>query len=192
MKYSIILLLSLCGIIASCGDDKENPKPSTYFRTDLPDHSYKKITNSSKYAYELSDLFSVKEVSVRGERTDHQEISLGKLDGLLYLNYYPTPNRDSLIRYINLSNDKVDEHQVKASKILDKTFIFPKKKVYCTFFELQGNVATNFQFYITDSSTRFVRGELLMNCRPNYDSLRPVLNYIQKDLEHMIETFEWK
>jgi hypothetical protein len=22
--------------------------------------------------------------------------------------------------------------------------------------------------------------------------LRPVLNYIQKDLEHMIETFEWK
>jgi gliding motility-associated lipoprotein GldD len=86
----------------------------------------------------------------------------------------------------------VDEHQVKASKILDKTFIFPKKKVYCTFFELQGNVATNFQFYITDSSTRFVRGELLMNCRPNYDSLRPVLNYIQKDLEHMIETFEWK
>lgn len=192
MKYSIVLLLSLCGIIVSCGDDKENPKPSTYLRTDLPEHSYKKITNSSKYAYELSNLYNVKEVSVRGERTDHQEVSLGKLDGLLYLNYYPTPNRDSLIRYINLSNDKVDEHQVKASKIVDKTFIFPKKKVYCTFFELQGNVATNFQFYITDSSTRFLRGELLMNCRPNYDSLRPVLNYIQKDLEHMIETFEWK
>jgi gliding motility-associated lipoprotein GldD len=70
--------------------------------------------------------------------------------------------------------------------------LFPEKRVFGTFFEFKGNVATNFQFYLTDSSKHFVRGELLMNCRPNYDSLKPSLNYIKQDLEQLFKTFEWQ
>ena len=36
---------------------------------------------------------------------------------------------------------------------------------------LQGDVATNFQFYLTDSVSQFARGEIILNCKPNYDSL---------------------
>ena len=190
LKYfSAILLFGLM----SCSDNELLiPKPATFLRTDLPAHTYTKLTEKVPYSFELSNVYFAKPVLFRNERTNHLEINLGKLNGVLYLNYYPIPNRDSLVRYINLSNDKVDEHQIKATGIKDMQLLFPEGRVFGTFFEFKGNVATNFQFYLTDSSKHFVSGELLMNCRPNYDSLKPSLNYIKQDLEQLFKTFEWQ
>lgn len=180
-------------LFAGCGGDEILiPKPATYLRTDFPKHTYQKIDDATTYSFELSKVYIAKSLTYKGELTNHKEINLGPLNGVLYLNYYPIPNRDTLARYINLSNDKVDEHQIKATKIHDQNFIFPDRKVYGTFFEFEGDVATNFQFYLTDSVSHFLRGEVLMNCRPNYDSLRPSLNYLKVDLLHLIETVKWK
>lgn len=184
------LILAL--LLSSCGDDLLIPKPPTYLRTNFPKHEYVKVDDATTYSFELSKAYFQKALSYKGEVTNHKEITLGPLNGIIYLNYYPIPNRDTLVRYINLSNDKVDEHQIKATGIKDQNFIFKDKKVYGTLFEFEGNVATNFQFYLTDSTSNFIRGEVLMNCRPNYDSLRPSLNYLKADLIHLIETFEWK
>jgi gliding motility-associated lipoprotein GldD len=189
------LLLSFCTLILllSCGGNELLiPKPPTYLRTDYPEHTYKLNELAKTYSFELSTVYFAKLLTYKGEETNHQEINLGPINGTLFLNYYPVPNRDTLVRYINLSNDKVDEHQIKATKIIDENIIQAQKKVYGTFFELQGDVATNFQFYLTDSTSRFIRGEILLNCRPNYDSLKPTLDYIKQDLKHLIQTFEWK
>lgn len=120
-----------------------------------------------------------------------QEIDLGPLNGSLFLYYLRLTSPDSLSEIINFSNDKVDEHKIMADKIDFEQIIEPSKKVYGTFFELKGNVATNFQFYLTDSSQHFLRGEVLLNCRPNYDSLRPALNYLKTDLQTLIKSFRW-
>lgn len=187
-----IILLTFLGL-TSCGDNELLiPKPPTFLRTNFPKQSYTSVNDNAHYQFETNKAYLVKPVLFGTQMTDHKEINLGVLNGVLYLNYYPIPNRDTLVRYINLSNDKIDEHQVKADRIVDQQMLFPDKKVYGTFFELQGNVATNFQFYLTDSTHHFVRGEVLMNCAPNYDSLRPSLDYIKQDLLHLIETFEWK
>ncbi len=179
--------------LSSCGDDEMLiPKPPTYLRTDFPEHQYMEVNDAATYSFELSKVYSQKPLTYKGEITNHKEVNLGPLNGTLYLNYYPIPNRDTLVRYINLSNDKVDEHQIKATRIKDQNFLFKDKKVYGTLFEFEGDVATNYQFYLTDSVSHFIRGEVLMNCRPNYDSLRPTLNYLKVDLLHLIETFEWK
>jgi gliding motility-associated lipoprotein GldD len=101
------------------------------------------------------------------------------------------PSKDSLSEIINFANDKVDEHKIMADKIDFEQIIEPQKRVYGTFFELKGNVATNFQFYLTDSTQHFLRGEVLLNCRPNYDSLRPTLQYLKTDLQTLIKSFKW-
>ena len=81
---------------------------------------------------------------------------------------------------------------MKASDIAYDQIIDNESKVYGTLFELKGDVATNFQFYLTDSLQNFVRGELVLNCVPKYDSLRHVLSYLKVDLTEMINTFEWQ
>jgi gliding motility-associated lipoprotein GldD len=121
-----------------------------------------------------------------------QQIDLGPLNGSLFLYYINFPSKDSLPSIINYANDKVDEHKIKADKIDFRQLIDKKKRVYGTFFELKGNVATNFQFYLTDSLNHFVRGEVLLNCRPNYDSLRPTLEYLKHDLLELVNNFKWE
>jgi len=93
--------------------------------------------------------------------------------------------------HINKTFAKIDFHKVKAKQLKDTTFIFRDKKVYGSLYEFIGNSATNFQFYLTDSTRNFVRSELLIRRKPNYDSLQPTLNYIKTDLIHLINTFEW-
>ncbi len=188
------LLLALCFIVllvSACNDSKPVPKPSSFLRTEFPEHSYRPYLSPQNFRFELADLYMPKSFQQAKTNYSIQEIDLGPLNGTLFLYYLQIPNKDSLPDIINFANDKVDEHKIMADKIDFEQIIQPQKNVYGTFFELKGNVATNFQFYLTDSMKHFLRGEVLLNCRPNYDSLRPTLQYLKTDLKLMLNSFQW-
>ena len=111
---------------------------------------------------------------------------------VLHFQYYKIDTLNTLAKLINQTFAKIDYHKVKAQQIKDTTFIYANKRVFGTLYEYIGNSATNYQFYLTDSTNHFVRTELLIRRVPNYDSLQPTLHYIRKDLVHLINTFEWK
>lgn len=179
-------------IFFSCERDQYVPKPPTYLRMDLPGHSYRTVSQDCPYLLKLSEIYNYKPCAFEQKNFCVQQIDLGPINGSLFLYYIEIPSKDSLPKIINFANDKVDEHKIKADKIDFKQIMNPKKNVYGTFFELKGNVATNFQFYLTDSINHFVRGEVLLNCRPNYDSLRPTLEYLKVDIMEMLNNFQWK
>ncbi|MFN5912246.1 MAG: hypothetical protein ACK45H_12980 [Bacteroidota bacterium] len=193
MRRSIVNLLVITLILMGCGDDITVPKPPTYLRMDLPDHDYERKITPCGFSMELPSFFSINDIAGNTNNGPcNLEVDMGPLNGTLYMFYYPLKSDDTLSRFINFSNDKVDDHKLKASAINDKRIIRKDKKVFGTFFELQGDVATNYQFYLTDSSQHFIRAEVLLNCRPNYDSLKPVLDYLKIDLEKIVQTLEWK
>tara|TARA_Y100000589_G_scaffold249820_1_gene237918 strand:- start:219 stop:581 length:363 start_codon:yes stop_codon:yes gene_type:complete len=115
-----------------------------------------------------------------------------ELNGTINLFYKRLEHTDSLPSLINFSNKEVDFHKIKADQIDFDQIIDRENRVFGTLFELKGDVATNYQFYLTDSSNNFLRGEVILNCVPNYDSLRNVLVYIKEDLNVMLNTFSWK
>ena len=84
------------------------------------------------------------------------------------------------------------EHVIKADNILEQPYLNPAKKVYGMFYQVDGNAATNSQFYLTDSAKHFVRCALYFNSSPNADSIAPVLTYINEDIEKLILTFKWQ
>ncbi len=183
-SLSVIFLF----LFSACeGNELLIPKPPTYLRLDLPDHAYTTFSDRCPYTFQLSQLYSAKEVS---KDNCHKDIDLGRLNGTIQFSYIDM--KEPLAQYVNFSNDRVDEHKLIATAINDEQIIHPGKKVYGTFFELQGDVATPFQFYLTDSTDRFVSGVVYMNCKPNYDSLRPTLDYLKVDLLKLMNTFEWK
>jgi len=184
-QFSVIAFFTL---LISCGSDPiAIPKPPSYLRTDLPKHSYEKFSDRCPYSFEKSKAYTVKEVSIEN---CHKDIDLGPVNGVIHFSYIDM--KESLGSYVNFANDKVDEHKLKATAIVDTKILHPEKKVFGTFFELQGDVATPFQFYLTDSTTRFVSGVVYLNTKPNYDSLKPTLDYLKEDLFKMVNTFEWK
>jgi gliding motility-associated lipoprotein GldD len=58
--------------------------------------------------------------------------------------------------------------------------------------ELSGEVPTQFQFYVTDSTHHFLRGALYFNTAVKNDSLAPIIEYIKSDMMHLINTLEFK
>lgn len=189
MKYIAILFISF--LVFSCGGDEVLiPKPPTYLRLNLPKHSYHLFNDKCPYTFEISKAYSVDKVLEQNNETCHKEIKLGKLNGVIHFSYIDMI--EPLARYVNYSNDKVDEHKIKASSIEDTKIIRTKDRVYGTFFQLKGDVATPFQFYLTDSTTRFVSGVVYFNSVPNYDSLKPSLDYLKVDLMKLVHTFKWK
>lgn len=189
--YYLVGFLFLFLAFTSCTEDKTIPKPPTFLRLDFNHPGYVRYTSDCGYSFDVDKMFTVRNtVDEQGNKLCHRDIDLGKLNGVLYFSYIEMDK--TLKEYIDHALDKVEEHKVKASSISDTSFYFSDKRVFGTLFELKGNVASPFQFYLTDSTSKFASGVVYFNTVPNYDSLRPSLNFVKKDILKMIETFEWK
>lgn len=189
MKSGILIISLLLFVLTSCEDASPIPKPPSYLRTDLPDHTYVTYRDSCNYQFDLAELYSVENAPGDENSECHRRIQLGPLNGTVFFRYWDM--NQPLSYYINNANDEVDMHKTKATNIIDKSVLRHDDRVFGTLFRLEGDVATPFQFYLTDSTDHFVYAEVLFNFAPNYDSLRPTLDYVQQDLEHIMETFQW-
>ncbi|MBI2259471.1 MAG: gliding motility lipoprotein GldD [Flavobacteriia bacterium] len=184
-------LLGFLLLFISCSEEINIPKPPTYLRLNLPEHQYHKFIESNcKYSFDAPTIFKIKDVYQEKNKTCHKDIHLDKLNGIMHFSYIEMEK--PLSEYVNYAINKVDEHKIKANAIEDTSFIFPNKRVFGTFFEIQGDVASPFQFYLTDSTDRFISAVVYFNSRPNYDSLIPTLQYLKTDLFQMINSFQWK
>jgi gliding motility-associated lipoprotein GldD len=83
------------------------------------------------------------------------------------------------------------QHTYKASAIEPQPFTTPSG-VEGVYFTLRGNTATGNQFFATDTTNHFLRGALYFAATPNEDSLAPVNNFLKQDLQHLINTLQWK
>ena len=184
-------ILFLAFILVACKENISIPKPPTYLRLNLPEHEYFLFSEACPYEFEAAKIFKIRAVTdEKGQMTCHKDIDLGPLNGVIHFSYIQMES--PLADYVNFAINKVDEHKIKATAIEDTNFIRPKDRIFGTFFELQGDVASPFQFYLTDSSSRFVSGVVYLNAAPNYDSLRPSLEYLKHDLYRMVGSFKWK
>jgi gliding motility-associated lipoprotein GldD len=57
--------------------------------------------------------------------------------------------------------------------------------------ELTGEVPTQFQFFVTDSTKNFLRGALYFNTAMKNDSLSPVIEFIKKDMAHLMNSVKF-
>jgi gliding motility-associated lipoprotein GldD len=84
------------------------------------------------------------------------------------------------------------EHVIRADDILEQPYINLEKRVFGMFYQVDGNAATNTQFYVTDSTKNFVTGSVYFYAKPNFDSIMPASSYIKNDVQNLIESLKWK
>ena len=84
-----------------------------------------------------------------------------------------------------------NKNDVAASSIKD-SLVHTPNGLTGIFFKVGGNAATAKQFFLSDTTKNFIRGALYFDVTPNADSLKPVQDFLQVDLEHVINTFQWK
>ena len=171
-------------------DRSYTPKPTGYVRIDYPEKTYRLYDDQEFYQFEIPTYAVVKIDNGRDAEAGWVNLEIPSLNATIHLSYKPV--KDNLIDYITDSRDLVYKHTVKAQGIEDTPFIHSEEKRFGMIYDLKGDVASAVQFFVTDSTNHFLRGSLYLNCRPNRDSLRPVIEFLREDIIHMIETTSWK
>ncbi len=165
------------------------PRPYGYRRIVLPEAAYSPLQAKEPYWFEISDYAQWQPIPNK-EKGEWMNIHYDVLNADIHCSYMPVRGNlrdltDDAVRFVY-------KHVSQASAIPEREFVNDKAKVYGIFFSLEGNTASPYQFFLTDSTRHFFRGAAYCNCRPNADSLRPVLDYLEADIIHLIETFEWR
>ena len=178
-------------ITVGCGSNNFNPKPKGYNRIDLEPAKYQILADSFPFQLEYSTQARIlKDSSWIAERYWF-DLHYEKLGANIQVTYKPVNNdRKTLEEYLMDSYKLTSEHKVKAYAI-DETVITLKNGVKATVMELSGEVPTQFQFHVTDSTEHFLRCALYFRTATQNDSLRPVINYVKMDMLHMLNTLTW-
>lgn len=192
-RHSRIILLSFLIVFAclpiSCRD-KAMPKPKGYFRIDFPQKNYK-IWNQD-YPFSFEYLKGAKVIKDKSRLAEQYwlNIEYPKYNAILHLSYKEVSK--NLEKYLEDSHKLVYKHAIKADAIDEKNYIDKENNIFGLVYRIQGNAASAIQFIATDSSKHFLRGSLYFNNHPNSDSLAPVIQYIDRDIVHLMESLKWK
>ncbi|NPA36819.1 MAG: gliding motility lipoprotein GldD [Chlorobi bacterium] len=184
-----LLFLSIVTVILySCGRDY-TPREPGYFRIDLPEKKYVLMDSVYPYSFEMPEYTQLKTDKYHPD-TYNSNLVFPRLKATLHLTYFKVNgNIDGLFE----DNRKmVYKHTIKADAINEQYYEDTVKHVYGALYEIKGNAASSVQFYVTDSTQHFLRGALYFNTKPNKDSLAPVIQFVEEDIIHLIETLSWK
>ena len=171
------------------------PKPAGYFKIDFPEKQYKIFDEPGfPYTFEYPVYARVaRDTSFFGDPPENSwwiNIEFPQFDAKVYVSY-KIIGQYKLEKLINDAFNLTNKQSVKASYIND-SLIETQNGIHGMFFKVSGNVATANQFFLTDSTKNFLRGALYFDTSPNQDSLKPVNDFLVKDLRHLINTFQWK
>ena len=184
LKTSSFFALFLLLIFAIGCKDDVLPKPASQLRLDYPVAKYAHFSNHCPFEFEMNEDAVIKE-----DKDCGFSIHYPKMKATIYLTYKTVDNNLTVL--LKDAQKLTYEHVIKADDILEQPYINPDKKVYGMFYRVDGNAATNAQFYATDSISHFVTGSVYFYAKPKFDSIMPAADYIKNDMQRLMETIKW-
>jgi gliding motility-associated lipoprotein GldD len=175
----------------SCTKDYA-PKPKGFNRLDLPSQAYRISPDSFPYKFEYSTHAKLLRDSSWFSERYWIEIYYPVLKANIHITYKRLDNKEDLLKELmDDAYNLTSKQQIKASAIDEMISITPSGKT-AVIAEIAGEVPSQFQFTITDSTKNFLRGALYFNTRVQNDSLAPAIDFMKKETMHFINTLEWK
>jgi len=186
-----ILYVGIIIFLTACSENYL-PKPKGYNRIDLPPHEFKVLAEDHPYVFEYSTHSVIqKDISLIAE-PHWIDVYYPAFDAFIQLTYKPIYGKmKNFDEHIDDSHKLAGKHNIKAYSI-DEGLIKTPKGYVATIFELTGEVPSQFQFYITDSTNHFLRGAIYFKTSTKNDSLAPVIEYLKYDAIHLMNTLDWK
>jgi gliding motility-associated lipoprotein GldD len=190
-RKSILIVIVFGLTFLSCTRDY-TPKPLGYNRLVLPDPAYVALPDSLPYRFEFSRHAKLLPDTSSIREKYWIEIYYPQLKANIHVTYKNIGNNDKLLKeFLKDAYTLTAKHQVKAYAINELIAKTPSGKT-AIIAELEGEVPSQFQVTVTDSSKNFLRAALYFNTKVANDSLQPAIDYMKKDMMHLINTLEWK
>ncbi len=206
------ILIACCLFIAACNSPYVSKKRG-YYNIELPQRSYQKFEQPGfPYSFEYPLYANIVQDTTyfdnNPENSYWRNIDFPQFHARIFLSYKQIGGnalykikqangqyKDSFA--INVFDKMVadaftltNKNNVVSSSIND-SLIHTDNGISGVFFKVGGNAATAKQFFLSDTNRNFIRGALYFDVTPNADSLKPVQDFLQSDMDHIISTFKW-
>jgi gliding motility-associated lipoprotein GldD len=211
-KILTVVLCALYFVLTSCNSTYTSKKKG-YFKVNFPERKYVSFNQEGfPYSFEYPAYANIIKDSTYFDSNPENpywiNIDFPTLGGRIFLSYkiiggkaiYKIKQPNVIYNYYiavnkfdNMVNDAyslTNKNQAITNSIKDSVMYTPNG-ITGIFFKVGGNAATAKQFFLSDTTKNFIRGALYFDVTPNADSLKPVQDFLQKDIEHIINTFRW-
>lgn len=199
-------------LVTSCNSTYTSKKTG-YFKIDFPERKYVQFEKEGfPYTFEYPVYAQVIKDSTYFDSNPENpwwiNVDFPQFGGRIFLSYkiiggkamYKVKQANGVYKdsigtnvfdkMVNDAFNLTNKNQSIASSIKD-SLIHTPNGITGVFFRVGGNAATAKQFFLSDTTKNFIRGALYFDVTPNVDSLRPVQEFLQADIDHLINTFKW-
>ena len=177
-------LIAFIVVLVSC-QERVVVKPAAQLRLEYPEATYVAAEFDCDYSFSMNQI-----AQLQKRKNCWVNIDYPAINATIFMTYRPVEqNLDSLL----FDAQKLTyDHTIKANKILEQPRVDPVNRVYGMFYMIDGDAATQSQFYVTDSLNHFVTGSVYFNAKPNFDSIWPAVDYLRNDIRRIMESMSWK
>ena len=191
-----IIGLILFILIASCSTEpNQQPRPRQYPRISFPTKEYQSYSYvACPFAIDIPAYSNViQKKRFFEEVLDNPcwfDVVMEDFNATIHCSYYEISEDYSFDKLVNDAYTMASKHNVKAS-FREEFIVENQRGAKGMIFKINGPVATPYQFYMSDSTNHFLRGSLYFNDRVDTDSIAPVVAFIEKDIERLLESLDW-
>ncbi len=179
--FNVFLLLVF---MAGCGDDIV-VKPEAKLRLQYPPPHYEPVSLDCPFSFEKNST-----TTLELKKNCGVNLHYPNMKATVYLTYQPI--NENLNDLLSDAQKLTYDHTIKANEIFEQPRVDSIHGVYGMFYMINGDAATQTQFYATDSINHFLTGSLYFKSKPNFDSIYPAVVYIRDDVRRIMETITWK
>ncbi len=190
---SVILLISL---LACQGRPDAVPKPRAFPRVEYPDRDMTTFSNDGcPFTFDYPDYFSVEmKTSFFGEQPAHPcwfDLHSEKLNARIHCSYYEVSEEDPFNKLVTDAFTMANKIN-QRSNYMDEIRVGNENGVSGLVMEFTGPAASPMHFFLSDTTTHFLKASLYFNTQARPDSLAPVTEFIKTDLAGIINSFSWR
>jgi len=183
MRFLFILLFIF--LLNSCADETV-VKPSSQLSLNYPVQEYSVPELDCPFDFAKNEFANITTKNNCGIN-----ISYPQMKATIYLTYQQI-QEDNLEGMLRDAQKLAYGHNIKANEIFEQPRVDTVNDVFGMFYIINGEAASQSQFYVTDSLNHFVSGALYFETKPNFDSIYPAVVYLRDDIRKIMETISWK
>ncbi len=177
----------------ACQSSDYSPKPRGYHRIIFPEKTYRIADiGGCPFVFDIPTYSQLIDDISRNAQPCWKNLDFPRFNARLHLSFFRIGPMASFDQLTEDARTFAFKHTTKATAIEQMNISRPEQHIYGLEYSIKGNTASNYQFYLSDSTTHYMRGALYFNEKPNLDSIQPVLEFLKEDIRHLIRTFRWE
>ncbi len=185
-------------VMACGGETSQTPKPRAYPKVEFPvaDSVERFSLQVCPFEFEFPSYVSVEQDTVFfDDKPKHPcwfDLVTPSLQGRVHVSYYPIRSVGDFEKHRDDAYTLVGKHNIVANYIDEQPIERPEVDVHGFAFAVEGDAASPYQLFVTDSTRHFIRAAVYVNAQARADSLAPVYAFLRRDLERVVGSLRWR